>query len=338
MSEKPRHAYPRRKLGFMLGVAAMLCWAAAGAAASWLGHRLGTWPTIAVACGIGGIGQFVFYYFFMGRPVRDLLLPPPKLWLIIFLGFPLYELLHIGALANSAGENQTVGVNLINYLWPTLTVIFAVLWVPGTRGSWRLGIAAVVALAGVLVGNWRGVEAVGQTFLSDTTATGKNACPTTLPSLPYLIMFIAAVSWSVYSAILSRWRAWADRYSTATAGFLAVSAIAAVIATVRGDWRPLTGAECLVALLAGLVIYAAGYMLWELAIHRAPAEKLGLLSGATPILSTLCIFIMFAFAHTGERPDSAEVLRQLVAAGLIAGAVFISILPARPFDLFRAHD
>jgi drug/metabolite transporter (DMT)-like permease len=317
MADTSHHHYPRRRLGFALGIAAILCWASAGAAASWLGKNLGLWPTLTIACGIGGLAQLACYLA-MGHSVRATLLPPAKLWGIILLGFPLYEFAHVAALTGSASETQTVGVNLINYLWPTLTVLFAVMWVPGTRGSMRLGVAAAVALAGVAVGNWRGVE----------TVFGWNGAAR-LPLTPYLLVFVAAVAWAVYSALLSRWRAWADQYSTATPGFLAVSLVAGVVATVRGDWRPLSPVEWLVAVLAGLVIYAAGYMLWELAIHRAPAEKLGLLSGAVPILSTLCLYAMFSLTHSGNRADPSDILRQLAAAALIAGAVLISMLPAK---------
>ena len=317
MSESAHHDYPHRKRGILLGVAAILCWACAGAAASWMGKHLGLWPTLSIACGIGALAQTVCYLA-MGHSVRAVLMPPPKLWLIILLGFPLYEVAHVGALAGSASDTQTVGVNLINYLWPTLTVLFAVMWVPGTKASMRLALAAGLALAGVIVGNWKGVEVV----------FGWNGAAR-LPMLPYALVFVAAVSWSVYSAVLSRWRAWADKYSTATAGFLATGIIAAIICTLRGEWRPLTATEWLVAAPAGLIVYAAGYMLWELAIHRAPAEKLGLLSGAVPILSTLCLYAMFAIIQSSDRPSPSDVLRQLIAAVLIASAVLISMLRAR---------
>ena len=334
MTDTSHPRYPHRRLGFALGIAAILCWASAGAAASWLGKNLGLWPTLTIACGIGGLAQLVCYLA-MGHSVRATLLPPAKLWGIILLGFPLYEFAHVAALTLSVGDTQTVGVNLINYLWPTLTVLFAVMWVPGTRGSMRLGVAAAVALAGVAVGNWRGVETVfGREAVS--ASNGWNGAAQ-LPLTPYLLVFVAAVAWAVYSALLSRWRAWADQYSTATPGFLSVSLVAAVVATARGDWRPLSSVEWLVAVLAGLIVYAAGYMLWELAIHRAPAEKLGLLSGAVPILSTLCLYAMFALTHPGDlsaslgtsRADPSDILRQLAAAALIAGAVFISMLPAK---------
>lgn len=317
MAEAAHHYYPHRRLGIVLGIAAVLCWAGAGAAASWLGKHLGLWPTLTIACGIGGVAQLVCYLY-MGHSLRALVMPPPRLWLIISLGFLFYEFAHIGALAGSASETQTVGVNLINYLWPTMTVVLACLWVPGTRATKRLIVAAALALAGVAVGNWKGVLAL---------VSPGGAEP--LPMMPYVLVFLAAAAWSVYSALLSRWRSWADKYSTATTGFLAVSLVSAVVATARGDWRPLTGTEWLVAVPAGLIVYAAGYMLWELALHRAPAEKLGLLGAAVPVLSTLCLYAMFAFSPAGMTADAADLTRQLIAAGLIAGAVVVSMLPAR---------
>ena len=45
--------------------------------------------------------------------------------------------------------------------------------------------------------------------------------------------------------------------------------------------------------------------------------------------STLCLYAMFALTHAGRRAGASDLLRQLAAAALIAGAVLISMLPAK---------
>lgn len=306
----------RQRAGMLLGSGAVLCWSLTGASTALLGRSLGVWPFLAIACGIGGLA-LAAYQLCTGRSLRSIIAMPVKLWLITIIAFPFMQVMYASALAGSATEAQTIGVNLINYLWPTLTVVLACAWVPGSRWSPKLALAVVVAFAGLVVGNWSGLR----TILGSTGGTP-------LPALPYFMIFLAAVSWAVYSSLLARWREWADRYSTATAGFLTASVVAAIIATVRGDWGPVGGWALAGVVVTGLVPFGAGYMLWELAVHRAPAEKLGLLGSVTTVLSTLVIYLVFALLSSLEKPTAMNVLRQVVAALLVAAAVLISFLPA----------
>jgi drug/metabolite transporter (DMT)-like permease len=92
------------------------------------------------------------------------------------------------------------------------------------------------------------------------------------------------------------------------------------------------GPMWLAFLYLGLVPNAAGYMLWERALHRAPAATLGLLASATPVLSTLCLLGLFALAGK-SRTVPAQWLSLLTGAALVAAAALL--VSVRPRDRSR---
>jgi drug/metabolite transporter (DMT)-like permease len=308
------------RAGFVMGLGAIALWSTAAATTFWGGSTLGVWQFLALACGIGGVAQTASYLL-LKKDIRSILVPPPRLWVVMLVGFVLYMLVYSQALVNSANKTQTVCVGLINHLWPTLTVVFAALLVPGTTMTFRLAIAILLSLAGLVLANWD--EAMSLFGSADPTGGAPRA-----PVGPYLLAGLAAVLWAGYSAFLARWRSWANRYATAPAGFLIVSAIAAAVCCWTGQWSPMGGGMWAVVCFGGLGPYGAGYMLWELALHRAPASVLGLLAGAIPVLSTLCLFLLFSFSGMTV-PGQTRYVTLLIAAGMVGSAVVVAVLPKR---------
>lgn len=293
-------SYPNRRTGVAMGVAAILLWGGSSACIVCLGRRLGVWQFLALTPAIGGLLQ-IGGYLLMGRSLRSLLLPPPKLWLAVGLGFVVYLLLYTTALVSSTSEGQTVGVSLMNYLWPTLTVLFTAWLVPGARLHGRLLVALVLSLAGVLLANGRDM-----------------AWPDAgVPVWPYLLGGLAAASWAAYCALISRWREWAHAYAATPLGFLLVSVVAAGICLWRGEWEPMAVRDWVAVVLTAMGPWAAGYMLWELALHRAPGTTLGLLAAATPVLSTLCLLGLFALTGGGHGGDARYAV--LLTASVLIG-------------------
>lgn len=304
----------RARRGTLLALMAIFFWSTSSSLYFWGGTRCG-WQFLAVACGIGGVAQLVCYRL-MNRSMRSLLMPPARLALPIALGFVIYMPLYFWAIS-SAAPGQAVGVSLINYLWPTLTVVLSVILVPLTRVSVRLALGVALSLAALAVANWQQVQ---EAFAGVPCPGGAADSPS---AWPYLAAAVAALAWAAYCAVLSRWKHWADAYATAPLGFLAVAAISLTICWRTGRWSAMTPAQWAAAVFAGLGPSGAGYMLWELAIHRGRAEVLGLLGGATPILSTAWLWVMFAFFPTGE-PVQQAYLRQMIAASMIAAAVLLA--------------
>jgi drug/metabolite transporter (DMT)-like permease len=295
----------RESVGVLLGLAAIIVWSTSPTVVLWIGRQVGVWQYLAIGNFIGFCGQVILYRL-MGRHPSALFIMPKRLWLLTVLGFVVYSLVYTGGLLTATSNAQAVGVSLMNYLWPVLTVVFSVFLVPGSRMNVRLGIAMAIGFIGLAVANWH-----------DIIIAGKSSS-----ALPYLLGAMAGISWALYSAFISRWRDWANRYATAPVGFLLVSLTGFIGCLLTGQWQPVSTQTWLAFLYLGLAINATGYILWELALHRAPATKLGIMGTAQPVLSTLCMLALFAFTgKTKTMPTHWTML--LLGAGLIALSVLV---------------
>ena len=286
-----------------MAAVAILAFDTAASSVLWIGRQIGAWQCMALSCLVACAGQVALYRM-LGRRPRTLFVMPPRLWALAVLGFVLYQSCFIIGMLTATSDAQAVGVGLMNYLWPILTVAFSIFLVPGTRMSARLGLALVLALIGLVLANSHEIAQAG---------SGSAV-------LPILLGGMAGICWGLYSALVARWRGWGQRYATAPAGLLMAGAVGVVACILTGEWHPLDMRTFLAILYVGLVPNAAGYMLWELALHRAPATTLGLMASATPVLSTLCLLGLFALAGQSLPAYWANLL---AGATLVAGAVLL---------------
>jgi drug/metabolite transporter (DMT)-like permease len=291
---------------------AILLWSLAPACIVVVGKQLGVWQFLAIAALLSGTLQVVGYLA-LGRTLRSILLPPPKLWIAIALGFIFYLLLFTTGMVTARTETQAVGVSLMNYLWPTLAIVFTTWVVPGERLHGRLAMAGALSLAGVLLANGADLA------LPDPRGT----------LWPYALGGAAAVSWAAYCALASRWRSWAKNYAAAPMGFLIVGAIGAGMCYRSHGWQPMDARSWAGVLLISLGPWAGGYMLWEMALHRVSGVTLGLLGALTPVLATLNLIGLFALTAPG-RVSGARIAVLLAAALLISAAVALGRSSSAP--------
>ena len=297
--------------GILLAVIALLLWSTSASATVIIGGRVGAWQFLALATLGAGLLQTVACAIFLKMPLRRIFAPPPKLLALVFLAFVLYMIVYTQALV-LATRPQKVGVGLLNFLWPTLTIVFAAFLVPGSKMTARLAVALALALAGVLLANFQG-------FLELVAGTGGGG--ENRPLLPYLLGLAAGVAWGAYSAMIARWKSWAGAYATCPIGFLATSAIAFTVCLAGGGWTHMDTFTWLGILYMAAGPLAAAYLLWELALHRAPPRTLGLLASTNAVASTLWLFVIFPFIQGAGQPPN--YFHTLLAALLITLAIFV---------------
>jgi drug/metabolite transporter (DMT)-like permease len=262
-----------------MGAVAVLCWSF-GSSLIYLGAReTGAWPFVAISCLSGGTLQLISRRIYHGE-LRTATWLPWRLCVGPLLCFVVYGLAWPCALVASSGP-QVVGVNLINYLWPVLTVVFSAWWVPGLRLTKATFIAIVLALAGLACAN---APQIRELLSAGVNGSRMNQF------LPYSLAVVAAVTWAIYSTLLVRWRAWSREYVTSPIGFILIGAIAGLISLCggRGTGR-LSGFGLLATIIYGIGPLAAGYLSWELALAKAKVEVLSLIAAVTPVLSTLLL-------------------------------------------------
>jgi drug/metabolite transporter (DMT)-like permease len=259
---------------------------------------------VAISSLAGGVLQLLARRVFHGD-FQSALNLPWKLWAVPIPCFVIYGLVWPAALTLSPPD-QVVGVSLINYLWPVLTVCFSALLVPGVKLSPRLLAAMGLVLCGLVLANYRELSKLGFREILGNPKT----------VLPAVLALTAAVTWALYCAILARWKDWSNAWVTSPIGFILTGVVACLVLPFAGvGTRSLSTQSLGLILLYGAGPLAAGYLLWELAITRARVERLGLIAAATPILATLWLSVFL------RRTPGFEVL---LAAGLISTGVVLS--------------
>ncbi|EHH2568551.1 drug/metabolite DMT transporter permease [Vibrio parahaemolyticus] len=187
--------------------------------------------------------------------------------------FVCYEIFLALALGYSNSRAQAIEVSIVNYLWPALTVLFAVLG-SNKKPSWLLYPAVTLAFIGVA---W--------------TVSGDNGLsPTQIISnvssnpLVYIMAFTGAVIWAVYCNLTQRQQ---SKHNAITLFFIA-TAVSLWVKYAFADEPTMTFSwSALGYLFASAALMAGGYGLWNIAIVGGNMVFLATLSYFTPIFSAL---------------------------------------------------
>ncbi|HCG7080214.1 TPA: aromatic amino acid DMT transporter YddG [Vibrio parahaemolyticus] len=187
--------------------------------------------------------------------------------------FVCYEIFLALALGYSNSRAQAIEVSIVNYLWPALTVLFAVLG-SNKKPNWLLYPAVTLAFIGVA---W--------------TVSGDNGLsPTQIISnvssnpLVYFMAFTGAVIWAVYCNLTQRQQ---SKHNAITLFFIA-TAVSLWVKYAFADEPTMTFSwSALGYLFASAALMAGGYGLWNIAIAGGNMVFLATLSYFTPIFSAL---------------------------------------------------
>jgi drug/metabolite transporter (DMT)-like permease len=278
-----------------VGLVAVVCWSA----------TIGLVRSIAEALGPAGGGAMIFtasavlVTLFRGLPRLGAF--HPVYLLAGGLLFVSYEVCLALALGYAHSRAQSLELGMINYLWPSLTMLLAVLagqararaWLwPGTALSF-LGIAWVLT---------------GETGLSPRLFwLNLQGNPTA-----YGLAFLAAFLWAAYSVLTRRH----GRGQNGVAWFLWGAAATLWIKYAHSDEPPLsfTYSSVLQVLLLG-TLTSIGYSCWTHGVQKGNMALLAVASYFTPVLSML-----LACAWLGAVPGAAfwQGVAMVTAGSLVA--------------------
>ncbi|NQD36030.1 DMT family transporter [Permianibacter sp. IMCC34836] len=195
-----------------------------------------------------------------------------------------------------------VSANLINYLWPLLIVLLSPLFDRRLRlGRYSL-LAALLGFAGAAVA-----------ILSRPSATGTDGAP-----LGYLLALLAAIIWASYSQLLRRLPPFS---SWAVGGFALAAGLASLLSHAVLEPAAVISSHDAVRLLTLLLVLGFGpmglaFVLWDRAMKQADPRQVGVLSYATPVLSTTLLLLV-----TGEPLTLAIAM----ATALVVAAALLSL-------------
>lgn len=301
---------PRQATG--LGLLALLLWSTVAATVRPLIESLG--PCLFLAITSGGAG--IVLWILAACRHRDwkypLRLPSAYLaWgglsFVLYFGF-------YSVAFSLVDRATTMQLNLVNYLWPALLLLFSI---PILRMRPRVlhlipGIALACAGIGVSTLNEHGLHTLGAGILAEPAA--------------FILMLCAACAWGLFSTLARRFVN--SSHTGGVAVFqLAVGSLFLVAHLFCGrapQWQDLSW-----MLLAYVTIFptALGYLFWETGMRHGNVSLLATCSYYLPVTSTLigCLFLGVPLTR------SLLIGAVLVTAGAILSRKGISgAAPASP--------
>jgi|WetSurMetagenome_2_1015567.scaffolds.fasta_scaffold13071_5 drug/metabolite transporter (DMT)-like permease len=265
-----------------MGLAAVLLWSTTIAVSASLAGEIGSLRAGACMWLAGGAAAWLY----AGLVRRNLgrLFRLPRAYLLgcgaCFVAYMVCLYLAIGWAETGL---QIVEVGILNYLWPSLTLVFAVpILRVRVRPTFWLGVA--LALVGAAMAPLHVQELSAGALLA-----GLSANP-----WPYVPAAAAGVLWALYSVLSRRWGGEAE---TGGVPLFAVAAgvALAVLALVMPSSKPPLWSGRAVAELAFMAVFTVwlAYSLWDAAMRRGNATLVAASSYAIPVISTLvtCLYL-----------------------------------------------
>jgi drug/metabolite transporter (DMT)-like permease len=192
-----------------------------------------------------------------------------------------------------------VEANLINYLWPLLTVVGTPLFFAGYRLQWFHIVGSLAGLAGAVL-----IVSGGQFELDRASLPG------------YLCAGGAALVWSSYSLLTKRLPPFP---TAAVGGFCLASGLLALLCHVLFEAPPATisGGDILLLALIGVGPLGIAFFSWDAAMKKGDPRVIGALAYLTPMISTLALVTFGGLPFT----PTAAVSMVLIVAGAIVGSL-----------------
>jgi len=280
---------PSSKAATLLGVGAILLWATLASLTA-LSGAIPPFETTGIVFVIGG-GVVLLAAALRGR--LALVMPTPASLALGVAGLFGYHALYFAALKLAPPAEAS----LVASLWALFTVLFSAL-LPGhrLRASHVLGATLGLAAAAVLV--W------------DKLGTGN---PSPSGTLGFILALACAFVWSSYS-VLSRLFAHVPSESIAAA-CLVTSALAFFTSLAFETWIPPEPTSWLALIGLGLGPVGAAFLLWDIGMKGGSVPLLGVLSYASPILSTALLVVLGLAQATSSLAFACALM---VAAAAIA--------------------
>ena len=257
-----------------IGLIAVLCWSCTVGLMRSVAEALGALGGAAVLYTVSA----VFVLGVKGLPTKAQLRSTSRIYLIVCgLLFAFYEICLSVAIGLAHDRPQSMELGMINYLWPCLTIVLAVLC-RQQHARWWLWPGVLLCLWGLTMVMGEGAPAIDTPWwhsLGDHVAANP---------LAYALAFGAAVMWPTYSVL-------ARMYGGGFNGvglFLSLTAVLLwaqwlVLDTATMQWSWSVAAQVLaIGACTGL-----GYGCWEHGIQRGNLAVLAAGSYFTPVLSAL---------------------------------------------------
>ena len=262
-----------------LGFCAILLWSTTVALARSISEQIGPLTAGASVYLTGGI-ILSCNLIYRDRSVKRLIKLPRAYLFGCGALFLIYTTTLFLALGLALDRQQTLEIGLVNYLWPTLTILFSLV-ILSKRASFLLIPGTLVAFFGIVLVLTQGTSISWGSFSSNVLGN----------PVAYGLGLLAAVSWGLYSNLTRRW-AGPDSIG-AVPLFVMVTGLTMLLFCLlrpeEGAWNVRVVAE---VTLFGLAT-SLTYVFWDIAMRKGDIVLVASCSYFTPLLSTMvsCIYL-----------------------------------------------
>jgi drug/metabolite transporter (DMT)-like permease len=262
------------------GFLAIFLWSTTVALARSLSEQIGPITAAASVYMIASVACIAHLLFSKSKRLHIMQLPRRYvLWCGVL--FVLYMLVLFLAVGLARNRNQVLEVGLLNYLWPTLTILFSLVLLNKKAGVFLLP-GTLIGLSGVvLVLTQQGTSIAWQSFAKNLLSN----------PVAYSLGLTAAVSWALYSNLTRRWAG--DERTGAVDIFLPATGIILLMIHLLVKENGLWNVRAVLEVgYLGVITWLA-YKLWDVAMRKGDVVLVAACSYLTPFFSTLvsCVYL-----------------------------------------------
>lgn len=257
--------------GNLLGIIALLLWST----------LVGLIKNVSVSFGVEAGTALIYsiatiFSFIVGAPkLKDI---PIKYFFMAGTAFILTEIFFSQAIAMAKTPSQVLEAGMLNYLWPSLTILFSMI-INNVKLRWIIWLGIFVTIFGMYLC----IGASGGLSINSIIANINNN------PIAYIFATLGAISWALYSNL-------SVKYSKGVNGVSYFFAIVAIILWIRffisGANIVMTSYFSLFSLIILGAILGLSYLIWEKAIHKGNFIFLVICSYFIPAVSMIFASIL----------------------------------------------
>lgn len=264
-----------KKRATLIGLAAIVLWS------TMVGLIRG------VSEGLGPVGGAAMLYSLSG------------MLLIFTVGFPQIRQIPApiywrGACCSSVGEicpalsvglagtrQQAIEVGMVNYLWPSLTILFAILFNGQKAAGWLSPVYSSLYLASRVLGGEHGLNI--DEIISNVVSS----------PLSYILAFIGAFIWAAYCTVTAKYAKGKNGITL----FVLLTALTLWLKFLFSEQPPMVFSwPVTIKLIALSVATGFGYAAWNVGILHGNVSLLAAASYFTPVLSSALAAVLLSAA------------------------------------------
>ncbi|MFJ4143010.1 aromatic amino acid DMT transporter YddG [Pseudomonas sp. NPDC089734] len=247
------------------GLAAILLWSTAAGLIRSVSEHFGPLGGAALIYSLGSILLVTL----LGRPR---LRSTPRLYLVLGNAlFVAYEVCLSLSLGFALDSTQAIQLGVVNYMWPCLTVLLAIV-MNGQRARWIIVPGTALALAGLVwVVSTNGVSLPGIVANVESNP------------LSYSLALGCAITFALYCNVTRRY---ASGKNLVTVFFILTAAVLWLKYGLSTETLPPFRLRSSLELLAAGIAMAGGYALWNIGVLKGNLTLMATASYAGPVLSS----------------------------------------------------